>query len=135
MDNGISTRLSSAELRKFGFTVGGAFLALAAIGRLGAGNATITTLVTGSIGGALAVCGGIAPSILRPVYSAWMKLSKVLSRITTPVFLAVVYFLIFTPVGLFRRMIGKDALDRPLIAGSYWKTRAKRQSDDMDRLF
>lgn len=64
------------------------------------------------IGGTLAGWALIAPASLRPVYHYWMRLALGLSRITTPVILGVVFFLVILPVGLLMRLMGHDPLAR-----------------------
>lgn len=133
MDHRVSTRLTPGELRKFGLTVGTTFVALSVFSWWGGRHRAASILVT--VGSVLIVFGLIAPKILDPVYRAWMGLAKILSRVTTPIFLGVVYFLILTPVGVVRRILRKNALDRPLTSDSYWVPRATRKGGDMDRLF
>jgi len=41
-----------------------------------------------------------------------MGLAHLLSRVTTPVFMSVVYFLILSPIGLAMRMFGRHPLGR-----------------------
>jgi hypothetical protein len=133
MENPVSTRLTPAELRKFGLAVGAAFLVLALIAWWR--GHPVSMRVLGGLGGALVIGGALAPRALRPAYVGWMSLANILSRITTPVFLGIVYFLMFLPVGLFRRLIGKDALNRSAIRGSYFIVRAERANASMERLF
>ena len=104
--------------RRFGLTVGIAFLVLAAIvvWRGHAGPARGMAV----LGGALAVSGLVIPRALRPVDAAWMKLAELLSKVTTPIFMGIVYYLVFTPVGLVRRALGA----KPMTAqgsGSVWQ--------------
>ena len=40
---------------------------------------------------------------LGPVERAWMGLAGIISKVTTPIFMSVVYFVVLTPVGLLRR--------------------------------
>ena len=65
-----------------------------------------------------------------------MAFAHALSKVTTPVFMGLIYFLVFTPVGLVRRVLGKNALVRPSANGSYWVSRrvGARQSD-LERQF
>lgn len=133
MEIGIPARLSSGELRKFGLTVGGAFGVLAAISRW-RGHPT-STMVFGVVALLLLLGGGVAPAVLAPVYRAWMGLAKVLSRITTPIFLGVMYFVIFTPVGLVKRALGKNELVRKPEGGSYFLKRKQRVSGSMENMF
>ncbi len=62
-----------------------------------------------------AVLGGwglVAPTSLRPVYRAWMRFGLLLSKITTPIIMGLVFYLVITPFGLVRRLFAKDAMAR-----------------------
>lgn len=52
----------------------------------------------------------VYPNLYRPVAIIWFGLSNVLGTITSNVLLTVVFFVIVTPVGLIRRIIGADSL-------------------------
>jgi len=56
--------------------------------------------------------GLVAPIILAPIERAWMAFANVLSIVMTFLILALTFFLVITPMGLFLRLIGKDLLDR-----------------------
>jgi Kef-type K+ transport system membrane component KefB len=62
----------------------------------------------------LAAWALLAPRSLRLVYRYWMKLGLLLSRVTTPIVLGVVFFLVVAPMGLIRRAFGHDAMARVL---------------------
>lgn len=64
------------------------------------------------VGGLLAVWALIAPMRLRPVYHYWMRLALLLSRITTPLILGVVFFLVFLPVAAGMKIFGRDPMAR-----------------------
>ena len=108
MEERIPARLTPAENRRFALTVGVAFLVVGALlwyrGRVpGAWAASL-------IGATLILAGLILPAHLGPVHRGWMSLAKAISRVTTPVFLGVVYFLLLTPVGVVLRLLGRDPL-------------------------
>ncbi len=113
--------LSPAEGRKFAFTVGGAFLVFAAIAWW-RGHPTTTT-VLGTLGGTLGVLGIAIPGKLGPLFSAWMGLAHLISKVTTPIFMGIVFFLVITPISLLMRLFGKVPLRAPRGAASYWKSR------------
>jgi hypothetical protein len=60
----------------------------------------------------LAVWGLAAPISLRPVYRAWMRFGLLMSRITTPLIMGLVFYLLVTPMALVRRLAGRDSLAR-----------------------
>ena len=60
----------------------------------------------------LGVWGLVAPQTLRPVYRGWMMIGLLISKVTTPIIMGVVFFGVVTPMGLARRLTGKDALAR-----------------------
>jgi len=133
----VPTRLSgpytAAAGRKFGLTVGIAFLVLAGIGRW-RGHPT-TFAVLGSLGLLLVVGGLVAPKALGPVERAWMGLAGIISRVTTPLFMGIVYFILLTPIGLLRRAFGGSALvHRPGSTG-VWLDRRESPKGALDRQF
>lgn len=66
--------------------------------------------------GILIVWALAAPSTLRPVYEVWMKFGLLLSRITTPIILGTVFFLLITPFSIVRAMFGRDSMARKIDA-------------------
>ena len=137
MANPVSARLSqpytAAAGRKFGLTVGAAFAVLAAISWWRGHPTTVTVL--GSLSGALILAALVMPAQLRVVERGWMKIAHALSRVTTPIFMGVVYFLVLTPVGLLRRRLGGNALKhRPGVHG-FWFDRTTTPPGALERLF
>ena len=74
--------------------------------------------------------GVFGPVILRPIHKVWMSLALVLGWFTTRIILILVFYLVFTPVGLVGRMFGKDFLDERIdkTAPSYWHIRKDTKS-------
>ena len=113
------------DLRKFGWTVGVAFVLLWAVMAyvfpylLGKGR---NLPILWQIGVALVAVGTVLPQILKPIYYAWMTLALALGFVMTRVLLTIFFFLVLTPVGLIFRLIGRDPLHRKLDsrAESYW---------------
>ena len=125
--NAIPARLTPHEGRRFGLTVGAAFLVLGAI--LWWRGREFGMIITAALGGSL-ILGGLAiPGQLSPVYRAWMGLAHLLSKITTPIFMGVIYFLVLTPVGLVLRLLGRRPLRRKRLEDGFWVDRSK----DADR--
>lgn len=131
----VPARLTAAEGRRFGLTVGGAFLVFAAIGWWRGGG--VFTNVFAAVGGALAAAGLVVPTHLGPVERAWMGLAHAISKVTTPIVMGIMYLLVLTPIGILRRTLGGNPLDHPVTAGGYWKARpeGKRRSSSLERQF
>jgi hypothetical protein len=114
----IPARLSVAEGRRFGLTVGVAFAVLGLIAWW-RGNPAMGRLLGGG-GAVLMTLGIVAPTRLGPAFRFWMGLAAVLNKITTPVFMAVVWVGVITPTAIVRRLTGKNALVRSPSGGGYW---------------
>ena len=126
--------MSPREGRRFGLTVGAAFLGLATVlWWREKGGAP----VFGTIGILLTLAGALIPSHLGPLQRAWMGLAHLISRVTTPVFMGVVYFGVLTPVALLRRAFGRNSLVASEHGGSYWVARdtGDPARSDMQRQF
>src|SRR5512143_3982988 len=52
----------------------------------------------------------IAPAVFYPFSFLWLNLSHVLGRVTSFILLTVIFLIIVTPVGVIRRLLGKDRL-------------------------
>ncbi len=52
----------------------------------------------------------IAPKIFYPFTIVWLSFSKLLGTIISKIILTVIFYLMVVPIGVFRRMIGKDNL-------------------------
>ena len=130
----VSRPRTPRELRSFALTVGGAFAALAA---LLAWRGRTTVAIACAMLAALLLVGGLAiPSRLGGLYRAWMRMAELMSRVTTPVFMAVVYFGVLTPIGLARRLFGRGTLGTPRDAATGWVRRAPdARRGDMRRQF
>ncbi len=58
------------------------------------------------------VWGFVAPLYLRPVYIAWMRVAMLISKVTTPIMLGIVFFLLIFPVSLVFRLLRNDPMKR-----------------------
>jgi len=71
---------------------------------------------------ALLVITVVAPKLLTPINRAWMRLGEFLHHIVSPVVLGAMYAILIVPVGLFMRLIDRDALRLQLSTrdSTYW---------------
>ena len=132
MAQGRSARLSAREGRKFAFTLAAAFGVLAGVTWWRGGETA--PMVLGSIAGLFTLGGLVAPSRLGPVQRAWMGFAHAISRITTPIFMGVVYYLVITPVGILRRLFGGNPL-RAHHGTTGWVDRTQSPRGDLTRQF
>ena len=50
------------------------------------------------------------PAVFYPFAVVWFGLAKLLAAVVPPVVLGILFFVMVTPLGLVRRMLGRDAL-------------------------
>jgi hypothetical protein len=124
----VPARLSTAEGRRFGLTVGSAFLALSLL-LWWRGYDTART-ITGAAAAIFLLGGLLLPAYMGPLYRIWMRFGLALSKVTTPIFMGIIFFLVITPFGLVARAVGHRPL-RPLDSDSLWRPRKEgdRRSD------
>ena len=127
MATGIPARLSPREGRRFGATVGAAFLALA--GLLWWRGRTTGAGVFATVGGTLILAAILIPARLGPVQRFWMALGHAISRVTTPVVIAIMYFAVLTPFAALRRTFARSPLRRSSSSPTFWIERRTRRSD------
>jgi len=84
--------------------------------------------------GVLFMCGTIffAVSVLnwpalKPGYIGWMKVAHLIGTVVTTLVLSLVFIVLFAPMGILFRIMGKDHLDRKIDfkARTYWRKRPK----------
>lgn len=133
METRVPARLIAAAGRKFGLTVGLAFVAIGGI-LLWRQHPT-KAYVSLSLGALLVVAGLVIPTLLGPVERAWMGLAHLISKVTTPIFMGIVYFIAITPIGYVRSRNGSP-LRRPR-GQSSWLPRTDRDKEPaaMERQF
>ena len=74
------------------------------------------------------IFGLINSKILSPFNKTWIKLGEILGLIIAPIIMALVYFIILTPISLIVRMLGKDLLGLKFLKkqDTYWTKRKKK---------
>ena len=80
--------------------------------------------------------GLLNSKILSPLNKAWIKFGEILGRVIAPIVMAIVYFLILTPISLLVRLFGKDLIGMKFSNDikSYWIKR-KKHIGSMDKQF
>ena len=66
--------------------------------------------------------GLLNSKILTPLNKLWFRFGLFLGKIISPIIMAVIFFLVVTPIGLLMRLFGKDVLNLKLNKkkSSYW---------------
>jgi len=111
------------DLRKFGITIGVILLIIAGF-LLWKEKESYQILLT--FGVTLFILGIAIPIILKPIYWVWMILATILGWIMTRVILSLLFYTIFTPIGLILRFFRKQFLELRWDKSkeSYWNFRS-----------
>ncbi len=129
----VSTRLTVAKGRRFGFTLGFGFLAVAAI--LLWRDHQPAAAVAGGLGTVMALAGLVIPTWLGPIERGWMALAHAISKVTTPIFMALVYYITIFPIGVIMRAFRRNPLVHAAEKGGFWQTHERRDADHMKHQF
>ena len=91
--------------------------------------------VLGSLGTLLVLAGLVIPAHLSPVNRAWMGLAHLLSKITTPIFMGIVYFVVLTPTAAIMRLLGRNPMKAKVTEQGFWYRRSAEDHSDLKRQF
>ena len=123
------------QLRSFGLIVGGIFALIGIWPVIWRGQPPrLWSLLLGGVLLALALAW---PRSLTQVYRLWMRVGEVLGWINTRIILGALFYLLFTPLGVYMRLRGKDPMRRTWApeAESYRVVRQPRPAAHMRHQF
>jgi hypothetical protein len=126
---------ATKHLRSFGCMVGGIFALMGLWPAVWRGQPLrLWSLI---LGGLLLLLGLAWPRSLTHVYRLWMRVGEVLGWINTRLILGAIFYLLFTPLGLYMRLRGQDPMRRTLApeAESYRVERQSRPAAHMRHQF
>jgi hypothetical protein len=116
-----------ASERSFGLVLAAAFAVIALWPLTHGAQPRLWSL---AVAVAFLAAGLLLPAVLRWPNRLWHRLGLTLGKVVAPVMMAVMFFLVFAPVGALLRLMGKDLLrlsfDRK--AQTYWIAREPRKS-------
>jgi saxitoxin biosynthesis operon SxtJ-like protein len=94
-----------------------------------AANAIVATAT------AIVVLGLRMPKFLRVLYLGWMLATFPIGWLLAHVAIAIVYYLVLTPIGLTLRLLGRDSMNKNFDPStpSYWQPR--QETDDPKQYF
>ena len=121
-------------LREFGWVMGGFFALLSAF--LFWKKAEIPVYVIG-LSAFFLTLGAFLPQALKPLQKIWMALALCLGWVMARVILTVIFYLVFTPIGFFLKLSGKDLLQLNWAKkqNSYWTDHAQRDKASYEKQF
>ena len=121
--------------REFGLLVGAVFTLLGLWWFYRGKFATAAYVFT--IAGVVLVLLGVAvPRVLIVPRKFWMKLAEGLSYVSSRIILAIVFFLVLTPIGLIKRALGWDPLQRRSGSReSLWEPYPSRHPKHYEKMF
>jgi hypothetical protein len=117
--------------RSFGITFAVAFALLAAFTYWHRG-ATMTFYAVIVVSAFFAVVTLVAAHLLRPLNLIWLKFGLLLHKVVNPVIMGLLFFVVFTPMGVAMRAIGVDLLrlKRKPATETYWISRRDEAIQD-----
>jgi len=77
----------------------------------------------------------LLPATLKPVYKGWMAIGHVLGWLNTRIILGIMFYILFLPVGLILKLLGKDPMARKIIKSqkSYRVIHTPHKKDHVER--
>ncbi len=96
--------------RSFGLTVGAVLCVLAAV--LFWRGRPVRAEIVGAAGAVLLLLGAVAPSLLKRPRAWWWRVARTVGDFNARVLLTVMFVVVFVPLGVIWRLIGKDPLRR-----------------------
>jgi hypothetical protein len=123
------------QLRSFGFMVGGIFAIIGLWPMLWRGEEVRVWAMV--VAGLLLLPAAVYPQSLRWPYRGWMAVGQVLGWVNTRIILGVIFYGLFTPMGVIMRWAGRDQLrlKHDPQAETYRIDRQPRPSSHMRRQF
>jgi len=71
--------------------------------------------------------GYINSNLLTPLNKIWIKIGEVLGKIIAPIVMAIIYFVVITPIAIFLKLFRKDLLKIKFNSTTtYWIKRDKK---------
>jgi saxitoxin biosynthesis operon SxtJ-like protein len=91
------------------------------------GGSDRAAVVLWAVGASAGLAGLIRPSLVHLLYAIWMGVTYPIGFLVSNLLLAVMFYLVITPVGLLMRLGGRDPMTRRFdrSAASYWDPRAR----------
>jgi hypothetical protein len=120
-------KLEMGSNRSFGVVFFVVFLAISLWPLISDNNIRIWSLIISFIFLALGLINSI---FLSPLNKLWFKFGILLGKFMSPLIMAVIFFIVVTPIGLIMRIFNKDLLKLKFNKDkTYWITKDKIKSE------
>ena len=112
--------------RSFGIVFFTVFLIIATYPLINNGEIRIWSLTLSLV---FLILGLLNSKILYPLNKIWFKFGLLLGKIVSPLIMAIIFFLVVTPIGLLMRILNKDLLNLKFNKSkSYWIEKNEQKS-------
>ena len=119
-------RIIIGSNRSFGVVFFIVFLLIATYPLINNGELRIWSLILSVV---FLILGILNSKILYPLNKIWFKFGLLLGRIVSPLVMAIIFFLVVTPIGLLMSILGKDLLNFKFNKDkSYWIEKNEQKS-------
>jgi hypothetical protein len=125
------------DLRSFGIVMA---VALGVLGAWALWRGKPATWWLLGLAAAFLLFGLVLPVAFKPLQKVWMTLAVLMGWVMTRVILALLFYLVMTPIGLVGRLVGKQFVELRFdksTASSYWipKEKTHNAKSDYERQF
>ncbi|MBF0361072.1 MAG: hypothetical protein HQK49_08680 [Oligoflexia bacterium] len=108
--NSLSLGPTKKEVRKFGYLFSFIFFIIISMNYYSTNMISTFTYAFGGICILFFFMATVTPSQLKPVYKTWMLFGKALGWVNMNIILILIFYIIFTPIGLIFRIFRDDTL-------------------------
>ena len=112
--------------RSFGIVFFTVFLIIATYPLINNGEIRIWSLILSLV---FLILGLLNSKILYPLNKIWFKFGLLLGKLVSPLIMAIIFFLVVTPIGILMRVLNKDLLNLKFNKNkSYWIEKNEQKS-------
>ena len=112
--------------RSFGIVFFTVFLIIATYPLVNNGEIRIWSLILSLV---FLILGLLNSKILYPLNKIWFKFGLLLGKLVSPLIMAIIFFLVVTPIGILMRILNKDLLNLKFNKSkSYWIEKNEQKS-------
>ena len=112
--------------KSFGIVFFIVFLLIATYPLINNGELKIWSLILSLV---FLILGLLNSKILYPLNKIWFKFGLLLGKLVSPLIMAIIFFLVVTPIGILMRILNKDLLNLKFNKSkSYWIEKNEQKS-------